>query len=331
MTKRSTPSPAQKRNWRKLIILTAFVGALAACDVVPDGNTEVDTSTVTNTTPTPQPTPTPEDLLLSPRSVAVSPEEATQQRANQFSTATCYPEDGFAPIESYLENGCLTPKEQVEGAHVLLFGDGFAAQYSGALRQMADKQGWTVSQITVPSCTPVLQAQSSDECKAHNQAVVDLVTSRRDVDLVVMAGGYFDHRNTRIWIGRTIEALEKAGSNVVVLGPHVRYDETVPKLLAEYVTESGRINPELFSHLNQAVFDNSRAFEEQLTSLQPAYFQLTDATQYVSMTRLLCPDEDICRLSANGKLAYRNKTMFTPEGAEWVVEQLSDKLTAAVD
>ncbi len=248
-----------------------------------------------------------------------------EKKPEQYDLGKCFLEE-FKPLSVYQENGCIS--ETSDRPHIVLFGDSLAGQYSKALRKVAEDEGWRFSQITKGACSPVLN-MGDDACNAHNVAMLEYFETRSDIDLFVVAGSWFNHRNTRVWLGRTLENLETNGAAIVLLGPAPRFDESVPRLIMQYSSEPGKVDEKIFTHYVPDMREHDAIFRSELTSMQPGYFTL-DQTQLVSIVDLMCVKE--CRILVGpDEPAFRDVVHLTPSGAQWVVDQIQGRVESAIE
>ncbi len=256
--------------------------------------------------------------FVSPSEYTLELRNAINKNGNQYALNRCFFEDKIVSIERYKENGCL--KTSPKKLNVLLFGDSIAAQYSLALNELAKSKNWEISQITKSACSPILEKSPNKDCEEHNLRAISFVQNSRGFDLIIVAGNFYNSRNTRIFLGRTLELLEKSEAKIMLLGPHVR-DDIVPRLLGQYSDIPTKVDERIYDHLADNMFAHADEFHSEIQSLQPTYFKLEN-TLSISMSDIFCEDVKECKLLVSGKSLYRDQIHLSPVGAEWVVNQL---------
>jgi peptidoglycan/LPS O-acetylase OafA/YrhL len=150
-----------------------------------------------------------------------------------YRAGTCFVSSTSADFD---KDKCLHVEDQRD--NWLLLGDSQAAQLWGGLSHAYPEVN--VMQATASGCEPALKARVGDapRCLAIIQDVfTNFLPQHRNV-LVILAAKW--ESNDVPQLARTIEVLKAAGQRVALVGPDLRYDTPLARLLAAEASDGNR-------------------------------------------------------------------------------------------
>jgi len=136
---------------------------------------------------------------------------------NQWGGPHCFNENLSKPV-NWDRAACT--RTHGKKHRILLWGDSFAAHYAPGLMQNSAALDSDVLQVTFAGCPPILAFSSLSRlgCTPSNAAVPALVARER-ADMVVLSARWTDvPRRTLLRLHETVQALQKQGVRVVVIG-----------------------------------------------------------------------------------------------------------------
>ena len=148
--------------------------------------------------------------------------------ASNFRAGKCFLTSKYNDINLFNKKECVTHTEGKK--NYLLLGDSHAAHFYSALEKIKTDNE-TITQVISSGCPPVLPYSGRTSCAnlikwAYEELIVD-----KHFDTIIFSAnwGYFKKERTI----RSINLLRKHTNNVVVLGPSMQYEQSLPRLLVE--------------------------------------------------------------------------------------------------
>ncbi len=216
-----------------------------------------------------------------------------------YEEGTCflYPGQTF----DMLQPACL-----VEGTrpNILLWGDSHAAHLAHGLRRALPQA--TLLRATLAQCIPHDEPGQSAACADFNGRLPGLVRALAP-DIVILSGNWTRTAmapTARENLLATINAITRAGSRVVVIGPSPQFDRPLPDLLI--AASRFGISPD--GHM----LDTFSGIDGFLQALLKDFPQ----TDYVSLLTLLCPGKDCVLQTSSGAPLAWDDGHFTAQGSE---------------
>jgi peptidoglycan/LPS O-acetylase OafA/YrhL len=167
------------------------------------------------------------------REVAAYLEGDPHDRRNQYRDGTCFitTTDTF---NDFAKNECMPDKPGEK--QFLLLGDSHAAAMWWGLNQVL--QGANVMQATASGCKPVLHQRPRQyaTCIAVMDYALEQYLPTHHVDAVLIEAHWDDGDLSSL--GETMEWLGKQHIPVILFGPIVQYDSSLPRLLAMSISHS---------------------------------------------------------------------------------------------
>jgi peptidoglycan/LPS O-acetylase OafA/YrhL len=189
-------------------------------------------------------------------------------------------------IEEYDVGKCATP--QLGMRNVLLLGDSVAAHYLPGLQQAASDRSVLVLQANSAGCAPFIGLLQPvlPSCDAMNGLIKTLL-HRGLADVVLLSANwkvYYDALGYSRFseLMRTTIAEVPQNTPIILFGPSIQYEETVPQLLASFALR-GADNSHLPQLVKPAIFELDRRMK--------ADFSTMPNVTYVSILAANCPDQ----------------------------------------
>ena len=146
-------------------------------------------------------------------------------------------EECVAGVASDGERSCVLGSATAAPAS-LVWGDSHAVEIAWVLGEQHGARGQSLVQRTRGSCPPALfyDPAKDPECAPFNRAVLNEIAATPSIRTVYLAGFWANDTFSALRIDRrldqTIDALQKLGKQVVVIGPIPPQRQSVPRLLA---------------------------------------------------------------------------------------------------
>lgn len=228
----------------------------------------------------------------------------------QFGVGRCH-----VTVESpaFRTDACLSPAP--DRPNILLLGDSHAAHLSQALRERLG-DGAHLLQATASGCRPILPYAGDARCTRVMRLAVDGPLRGAAVGRVVIAA----HWRAEEFDGvRTMVAeLRRRGVAVTVLGPVMRYEEDMPRVLARAVANDDPAMVARNGDTTRTAFD--AAMRRALAGT---------GAHYVSMIDLECPRGACPALAPDGRPFHFDTTHFTLSASREIVGRLPAAALAA--
>jgi len=229
------------------------------------------------------------------------PQSATMRE--QFGVGRCH-----VTVESpaFRTEACLSPDPA--RPNILLLGDSHAAHLSQALRERLGDAAHLL-QATASGCRPILPYAGDARCTRVMRLAVDGPLRGAAVDRVVIAAHW---RADELGGVRTmVRELRRRGIAVTVLGPVMRYEEDMPRVLARAVANDDGAMVARNADTTRVGVD--RALRDALAGT---------GAHYVSMIDLECPGSTCPRLAPDGRPFHFDTTHFTLSASREMVGRL---------
>jgi peptidoglycan/LPS O-acetylase OafA/YrhL len=220
---------------------------------------------------------------LSPEIAALA-NYALYPRSGPYRENICFLQTA-QKIEEYDVGKCATPKPGMRS--VLLLGDSLAAHYLPGLQQAASDHPVLILQANSAGCAPFIGLSQPvlPSCDAMNMLVKNLL--HRNLADVVMLSANWRVYSDALGYDRFSELMRATIAEVpqnipiILLGPSIQYEESVPQLLASFALR-GADESRLPQLVKPAVFKLDRRMKAD-------FDKLPDIT-YVSILDANCPD-----------------------------------------
>jgi peptidoglycan/LPS O-acetylase OafA/YrhL len=199
--------------------------------------------------------------------------------SNQSRNGTCFITSRGATLRDYPMDVCLPDKPHEES--ILVFGDSHAAALWWGLDHYFSNAN--VMQATASGCKPVLvqRPRQFPSCTEIMDYILKVYLPTHRVAAVLIAAHWDD--GDIPGIGETVTWLQHQNIPVILLGPIVQYDSSLPRLLAMSLSKNDPQLPK--RHLATYV----AALDRRMAALAHDTWHVP----YISMFRLFCRD-DIC-------------------------------------
>lgn len=195
-----------------------------------------------------------------------------------------------------------------ERPNVLVVGDSQAAHYARALEEVFPD--WSVSEIASSGCRPLLNGRGERRCiEMMELAFADHIPAGV-FDAVIIAGRW---RASEAAAAReTAEFAARYAKQVIVFGPIIEYDVSLPRLLAVSARDGSSSAVDQARHLAE-VRSTDEAFRQALAGAPVRYFSIVSA---------ICPSE-VCAVTTDGGVPLQHDYgHLTLEGAKWLLAKL---------
>lgn len=200
--------------------------------------------------------------------------------------------------------GCLAMSDTKK--NWLLMGDSQAADLWAGIA--ATNPEVNVMQATASGCKPLIDGTGERRCTDLMNFMFEDFIPKHRVDMILLSARW--SRGNIANIRRTARALKAYADRVVVVGPHVEYEQDLPWLLAASMLQH-----------DPTVVDRFRLVKQKGTDLTFAEQLGEDGTGYISLYRAICPD-DRCRVTdADGLPLAFDYGHLTESGSRFVAQQ----------
>jgi hypothetical protein len=209
----------------------------------------------------------------------------------------------------------------------LIWGDSHAAALWWGLSKEASNHGFRLAQLTVSSCTPLVDAAGDGNiaCPEMRARALAAIRSSKPEIVILAARWTFGYDEERVFslLKPTADALQAAGvARVVVVGPLPTWKPTLGKALAQDMLQR---------HLKEPPENTTFGLQEKVFAIDRKLKTAAEAAgvDYISAVGSLC-DHKICRTWADPEsktvLMAADDAHLTPEGSEVVAGLLSEKM-----
>ncbi len=229
-----------------------------------------------------------------------------------FRTGTCFLNHG-AVLPALEKGGCL--RSDPTRPNYLLLGDSYAAALWAGLA--GEFKEINFMQATAAACTPLATwDSSSDTCTGLRAYIYGDYLLHHKPDRLVVTARWLD--SDRPDLARILDWARQHGIRVIVIGPVVRYDDDLPRLLALSIQyrDPGLVDAH---HTNLERLDaDLRAITER------------GGGQYVSLLDVLCKNDVCDKYGADGVPLEFDIGHLTLEGARLAARRLREAGTFPV-
>jgi peptidoglycan/LPS O-acetylase OafA/YrhL len=224
-------------------------------------------------------------------------------------------------IDEYDVHQCATSQPQLR--NILLVGDSLAAHYLPGLMHVTLGHPINIMQANSASCAPFVELSQSNlpNCDAMNAMVLKLLQTNPP-DVVVYSANWqfyaqlwgYDHF---IQLFRQTISNVGQGTQIVLLGPSIQYDQALPTLLASMALRGADISrPGKFAIPEIFVLD--RRMEADFSSLPNV--------TYISVLQANCPNET-CPVMIGSVPIQWDIVHLTARGSEQIVAAVMPQLS----
>lgn len=225
-----------------------------------------------------------------------------QRNWAHFRYHTCF--KGFTDTEeNFEEKGCLAIDPGRK--NVLIFGDSHAAQLYYGLQQRFPEVNFL--QVTSFSCYPLFDVRDASKiCRESNEKVLQHWLQANRIDGLILAALWEDGRHIDQLLG-DLSRYEALVPHVALAGPSLRLEHTMTpmQIVTRYKHLDGA-QQEINKHLRPEIFRADRRLAQALAG---------HAVRYVSLTDLLCQDEDCRQFDDGGAPLMMDNNHITVEGS----------------
>ena len=240
---------------------------------------------------------------FSPTALAILAQMQTNDPVNYFRSGACFL-DREDKVDLLTSKGCL--QTDSSRPNYLLIGDSYAAHLWYGLSQTFDKIN--VMQATAAGCTPLPERKFTRICNDVMRFLFSDYLLHHKPDRLVLSAEW-----QRADVPQLAQVLDWAAAHdirVILMGPIVRYDDRLPRLLAFAIEEN---NPRLPDEHRL----DYRALDQSMRRLA----QEKGAT-YVSLLDLLCKEAVCETLVGPGMPLQLDDGHLTKAGSVLVGERL---------
>jgi peptidoglycan/LPS O-acetylase OafA/YrhL len=201
---------------------------------------------------------------------------------------------------------CLAPS--AKHPSIAIWGDSHAAMYFSGLMESVEFRKQNVSVAALASCAPVAGIVKPVQCPEFYSAVGHSLAQTKP-DVVIIAG-YWDSLGLPISVlaarlHTTINKLLLQGAQVILVGPGVEFDESLPVILARDASR-GRYGE-----------NHTRAGIVSADDYLAKEFERTKGITYISVVRAMCPG-GACITTVEGTPISSDESHLTREGGKFV-------------
>jgi peptidoglycan/LPS O-acetylase OafA/YrhL len=210
--------------------------------------------------------------------------------------------------ESVNTAACLT--QDPTKKNFLLIGDSHAAQLWYGLSTVFDTVN--VMQVTASGCRGVLHSIGDSHCVDMMNSIYSSYLPAHHVDKLLLASQW--EPKDLPAIAETAAWANQHGIDLVIFGPIVEYDASLPRLLVVSMTTGDRNGP--FNHRLQWI----RQFDDQMSDLAGTRWKV----QYISYFKLLCDSKSCIEYADPGVPLQFDHSHLTSQGSVFVAEKLKE-------
>jgi hypothetical protein len=220
--------------------------------------------------------------------------------AHQFGPVACH--SGTMPYDAA---NCL--RLDPARRNVVVLGDSHAAHLWRALAERFP--GDNVLEAASTNCLPLIGASGGGHCRAMFERVMHEIGQPGQVQAVVLSEAW--NETSLPLIGPTIRAIRARGVSVTVIGPVVRYRESLPALLARAVWRSD------FSRIDRSRDAGVAPLDRRVRAIA-----LAKGASYYSLYDQECPAAKCRVLTASGAPYHFDDSHLTLDAARALVKAM---------
>lgn len=260
---------------------------------------------------------------------ALNPETLMNQWFQDVRSGTCHNQDAIVEFHKPVCTETQRPR-------VLLWGDSHAASLYPGLRALQETRSFGLTQITTVGCPPFLETQSvvHQHCPAINQRTLDS-TSELNHEVIILGGAWIHDRY--LWdkdtatakLLRMIREIKSHSpkSKLIVIGPHLRWEPSLPQVLTKYVDEHGTMPPVQLPIPKNEFALSVLKYGHELRPLVEA-----EGAIYILPENIMC-EHDLC-LTRSGDgpndLFVHDYGHLTAAGSRYFISRIADQIFESV-
>lgn len=193
--------------------------------------------------------------------------------------------------------------------NVLVIGESFANHYLDALRD--EFPDVNIASVIVTGCRPTIPPTGPERCATVLTRLVNQVLPTKEFDVIILSARWSAAVVERL--PKTIDRLSDFVDQVIIFGPSMEYNYSVPKLLAK----------SSLSNDDGLLIRKSRRWSRISRAEQAAKeIVLNSGAVYFSPFDILCQGGNDCAVvTPDGTPMHRDYGHFTYEGSLYVVGQ----------
>lgn len=225
-----------------------------------------------------------------------------------FRTGKCFLTADANDLSLFDANLCLSLSP--EKPDLLILGDSHAAHlYPG----FKDQSHFNILQATASGCKPVLNSRGEKRCTGLMASVFDDYLTKNRPDIIILSARWAERDLENL--ARTIAELSKHTGRLIVLGPMLEYDRSLPRLLASALYNH---DPQLArKHRRPDPLELDKKMKSRITG---------DNVEYVSLVDQLCTEGDCTEWAASEIPLQFDYGHLTVEGSSYVIGKVEPLL-----
>jgi len=158
---------------------------------------------------------------------------------------------------------------------VLLWGDSHAASLYPGLHALQEKRKFGIIELTTTGCPPLLDIKTPHPlCAKINESILGSI-SQMEPDVVILHAAWIHDRysiglkDIREQLVRVIDGIKAQAprARVVVIGPELRWEPSLPGVLNKFIEENKRMPPKYVAPPVGFFSQEARKVEEPMRAL----------------------------------------------------------------
>jgi len=216
-------------------------------------------------------------------------------------------------ISSFNKEGNCIPKNTSK--LVVIWGDSGVAQYSQPLKSKFLTSGYQMAQFTYSACPPMLEYETKYRvyCKDFNKFTLEKIIELKPSIVVIGSAWAVDPEMIIRYFDNTLNALEREGISVVILGAGPVFKVAVPTIMAD----RAKNGDENTSSEKQQIIENS------INLVNGAILRVSsnhEKVKFINLFNIVCLS-DKCLLAENGYPYFYDHYHTTDVGANYHVNK----------
>jgi peptidoglycan/LPS O-acetylase OafA/YrhL len=228
---------------------------------------------------------------------------------------TCFLTTTFrADYNTQFKNDCLSMMP--DRPNVLIVGDSHAAHLWSGLQSTYPNINFL--QGTASGCKPLYRGKGTRYCTDTMNYVLDQFVSTNHLDGIIIAARWELSDLPRLI--STVKELSKFAKRVIVFGPIVEYDRSLPRILARSIVSNQSPSEMAALHRLSGPNDLDKTFESALHK---------EGIEYFSTYQAICPSDCAIWADVNVPLQF-DYGHLTKEGSAYLARRFSKTLLSDV-
>ena len=223
-----------------------------------------------------------------------------------YRTGQCFLTSLYNQFSMFKVDPCLDLSETKP--NYVLIGDSNAAHMYPGLA--ADGPQANILQATASGCTPISGSHGDNRCTDLVAFMFDKFLPEHHVDTIILSALWSDKDLPGLL--RAIEKLKAYAARVVVLGPIVRYDIALPRVLAKSLYAGDPTIPARYRQ--PGPLETDRLFSAEI----PA-----SGAEYISIYNAICPDGNCTLWTSDNNPIQFDYGHLTEEGSVLVMSRVA--------